>query len=145
MHETFKDVELQKRKFRIGKFDALTGSYVAFVVISQLAPLLGKEGNVEGEKIVTSAPSILPKEVFFEIQKSCLQVCSEIVMVGNVVTPMPVMLKDGRWGIDGIENDAGLAMMLTVQVLGFNMQSFFAGNALEGFKSGISQLNLSNA
>ena len=145
MRETFKDVDVQKRKFRIGKFDALTGSYIAFVVISQLMPIMGKDQSVDEGKIAMSAPSILPKEVFFEIQKSCLQVCSEIIMIGDVVSPMPVMLKDGRWGIQDIENDAGLAMMLTVQVLGYNMQSFFAGNALEDFKSGISQLNLSNA
>lgn len=148
MRETFKDVDIsigegKSRKFRLSKFDALTGSYVIYTLLTQILPmgLDSQLGNVP--KIGSSLP-VMSKEKFFEIQKDCLAHCAEIQSIGSVVTPMPVIMKDGRWGISDLEHDAPLVMALTVQVLGYNVQSFFEENTLEIFKGSFPQLNLSD-
>jgi hypothetical protein len=146
MRETTKQIEIGDRKFIIGKFDALTGSYIIYTLLTQILPMgLGKsiEGLPENEGN-TSLPTI-SKEQFSEIQKDCLKCCSEIQPVGGQVIPVPVMLKDGRWGVENLEQDALTVTLLTVQVLGFNVQSFFDGNALETLKQSFTQLNSSNA
>ena len=145
--ETFKDVEVGDRKFRLHKFDALTGSYIMYTLLTQILPMgLGKQ--IEGLEAEAGANANLPvmsKEKFMEMQKDCLRACSEIKGVDNQVLPVSVMLPDGRWGIDDIKDDAPLAMVLTIQVLGYNSLSFFAGNALGMFQTSIAQLNLPNA
>lgn len=146
MRETTKQIEIGDRKFIIGKFDALTGSYIIYTLLTQILPMgLGKsiEGLPENDGN-TSLPTI-SKEQFSEIQKDCLKCCSEIQPVGGQVIPVPVMLKDGRWGVENLEQDALTVTLLTVQVLGFNVQSFFDGNALETLKQSFTQLNSSNA
>lgn len=146
MRETFKDIEVGNRKFRIQKFDALTGSYIVYTVLTQVLPMgLGKQiEGLEDSQANKNLPP-MPKEQFMEIQKDCLKCCSEIRPEGNVVLPIQVMLPDGRWGVEDIKNDAPLAFMLTVQVLGYNVQSFFEENALEMFQKSFSQLTSSNA
>jgi len=144
MRETFKDVEISNRKFRIHKFDALTGSYIVYTVMTKILPMgLGKQ--VEGlEDSQNKNLPTMTKDEFIEIQKDCLRACSEIRPEGDVVLPIPVMLADGRWGVEDIKNDAPLALILTTQVLGYNLQSFFDENTLEMFQKSFSQLNLPN-
>jgi hypothetical protein len=147
MRETFKDVEIKvgegkHRKFRLNKFDAQTGSYIIYTLLTQVLPM-GLGNQIEGLSTEGNLP-VMSKEKFFEIQKDCLLHCAEIQTVGNVVSPMPVMMKDGRWGVPDLEFNAPLIMALTIQVLGYNAQSFFDENTLEMFKEGISQLTLSN-
>jgi hypothetical protein len=145
MRETFKDIEVGERKFRISKFDALTGSYIIYTLLTEILPMgIGsKIDGLEKENVNKNLPQ-MTKEKFTEIQKDCLKCCSEIRPEGNVVLPVPIMLKDGRWGVDDIQNDAPLAMLLTIHVLGYNAQSFFQGNALEMFQQSTAQFNLSN-
>lgn len=154
MRETTKQIEIGDRKFIIGKFDALTGSYIIYTLLTQILPMgLGKsieglpenEGNTSLPTISNTSLPTISKEQFSEIQKDCLKCCSEIQPVGGQVIPVPVMLKDGRWGVENLEQDALTVTLLTVQVLGFNVQSFFDGNALETLKQSFTQLNSSNA
>ena len=142
--ELFKDVEIGNRKFRLNKFDALTGSYVIYTVLTQILPM-GLGNQIEGLPDMTKGMSVMPKEQFVELQKDCLKACSEIIMTGNTVAPIPVLMSDGRWGIDDLAQDTATVMMLTIQVLGYNVKSFFDENVLETFKDSIAQLNMSNA
>lgn len=148
MKEKFKEISIGDRKFRIGKFDALTGSYIAYAVLTQLLPL-GLGNMVKGLESIAADPSlslpVMPKEKFVEIQKDCLMVCSEITPVGNTVGLMPVLLADGRWGIEDLEHDAPTILLLTVEVLGYNVQSFFDENVLKAFGTLASESNLLNA
>jgi hypothetical protein len=163
MRETSKVVEIGDRKFQIGKFDALTGSYVIYTLLTQILPM-GLGAKIEG--LPTNSNSkppegdnnqsdmgflkdlkipLMSKETFVELQKDCLRVCSEIKPTGDIVAPMPVLMADGRWGVEDLQKDAPTVMALTIQVLGYNVQDFFGGNALENFKESISKLNSSNA
>jgi hypothetical protein len=149
MKETFKDIEIGGRNFRINKFDALTGSYIMYTLLTQILPMgLGKKieglADVAPEGSGVSIPA-MSKETFTGLQKDCLQACSEVRSVGGVFLPVQVLMKDGRWGVEDLENDAPMAMMLTIQALGYNAQSFFEGNVLETFKNSFTQLNSPNA
>jgi hypothetical protein len=143
MRELFKDIDVGDRKFRINKFDALTGSYVVYTILTQVLPMgIGKQ--IEGISETGNMPA-MSKEKFIDLQKDCLRACSEIKPVGGQVVPVPILMADGRWGVEDLENDAPTVMILTIQVLGYNVQSFFEGNVLDTFKNSITQLNLSNA
>lgn len=145
MREIEKEFTVGNRRFRVKKFDALTGSYIIYTLLTQILPMgLGKQVAGLEDNAPANAP-VMNKETFMDIQRSCLKTCFEIVPAGGIVTPMPVMLADGRWGIGDLENDAPTVMLLTIQVLGFNVQSFFDESVLKEFKTSISQLNLSNA
>lgn len=146
--ESFKDIDIGNRKFRVHKFDALTGSYVIYTVLTQVLPMgLGNqiEELADNAKDSIKSMPIMPKEQFMELQRDCLRACSEIIMTGNTVAPIPILMSDGRWGVEDLSHDAALAMMLTIQVLGYNVKSFFDENVLETFKDSIAQLNMSNA
>ena len=135
--ETFKDIEVNGRKFRIKKFDALTGSYVLYTVLTQLLPA-GIIQQISGlTDAMQSTAEPISKEKFIDLQKDCLKMCSEIIPAGDVIAPMPIMLADGRWGIDGIENDILLVLALTVHVLRYNVEDFFADDALTGLVASI--------
>jgi hypothetical protein len=120
--ETFKVVEMGGRKFRIEKFDALTGSYIAYTLLNlALPPMLGKQLAGSGIPVGGSSEGrMMSKQEFFEFQKDCLGACYE-VLDGN--TP-PVMTENG-FGVIGLEKDLSTVLMLTVHVLLFNVLSFF--------------------
>jgi len=139
MRETYKDINVGNRTFRIHKFDALTGSYVIYTVLTQLLPM-GLGNQIEGLEGNRELPA-MSKEKFSEIQKDCLKICEEIVPAGNSIAPVKVLLSDGRWGIPDLENDVATVMVLTIHALGYNVKSFFEGNVLEEFKSSMSQLS----
>jgi hypothetical protein len=143
MRETFKDVDVRGRKFRINKFDALTGSYVIYTVLTQVLPM-GMGKKVAGLEESSNLPA-MTKEKFRELQMDCLRVCSEIKPAGNSIVPVPVLMADGRWGIEDLENDSTMVMALTIQALGYNVQSFFEGDALTLFKDMFQSLNASDA
>lgn len=146
MKENFKDVEIGGRKFRIKKFDALTGSYILYVILTQALPM-GMGASIPGLADATAGVSLTPmsKQKFIEIQMDCLRACSEILPVGDTIAPVPVLMEDGRWGAPGLEDDIVLVISLTIQALGYNAQSFFDVNALGNLKQTISQLNFFSA
>lgn len=126
--ETHKDVEIDGRKWRVGRFDALTGSYIATLLLMQMLPMgldqqVGLAGIVKGK-------SLMNKETFFDVQRDCLKVCSEIQQVGSVEAPVMVMLSDGRWGVADVENNLPVVLALTVHTLIFNVSDFFQEGAL---------------
>ena len=127
----FKDVDVNGRKFRIGKFDALEGSYMLFKILSVISPLLSNKsvqneaGEVNYSEMLLGITS-LSKSDFKEIQLSCLKICSEHLAAGFA----PVINENGSYGVIGIERDTAAVINLTVQALMFNVSDFFAGSPL---------------
>ena len=131
--EQFKEVELGGRKWRVGRFDALTGSYIATLLLMQMLPM-GLDQQV-GLGSLAKGRSLMDRETFLDVQKECLRVCAEPQVVGEVLTPLKVMLDDGRWGVPGLEDDFVTVLSLTIHALVFNVSDFFQEGALTGLTS----------
>lgn len=145
---TYKDIEINDRKFRLNKMDARTGSYMLFKLMKILTPIFKnvseeslKDKKIEDLNLTELAESLfeLREEEFKYIQDNSLYVVDEILKAG----PQKVLNKSGEWGILNIEFDTALVMNLTVQSLVFNVQGFFEGSPLISMMKGLnlSQLN----
>lgn len=141
--EAFKDVEVGGRKWRIGRFDAMTGSYITMLVLMQMLPM-GMDEQI-GMGSLGKGRSLMDKQTFFDVQADCLKICSELQTVGDSVAPIPVMLSDGRWGVGGVEEDMPTVLALTVHTLIFNISDFFQEGALNDLTKTFSGLSQSNA
>lgn len=123
--EKFKNVTISERKWIIGKFDALTGSYIAAKLMSTALP-----GNMEQQMNIPNLPkgrSFMSRDDFRELQTECLKVCYEDLAAGKA----PVIGANDAWGVANIEDDMVLVISLTLHALVFNVSDFFQGNALQ--------------
>lgn len=148
---TYKDITIGTRKFRLNKFDALTGSFMLFKLVGILAPIFKnidikkakdtlksanqseskdtKEEDISGSDIAAILTEItkLPKEDFDYIQKNCLMVANEIYPDNPQPSP-PVLNEFGTFGI--LDYDMPLILHLTIRSLIFNVSDFFGGDLL---------------
>jgi hypothetical protein len=173
--EPFKIVELAGKKWRIGRFDALTGSYIAFTVMTKMLPMIAElmGGKAETPDVnalaagmmssrasmskaetpdvnalaagMMSSRASMSKADFLSLQKDCLSVCHEMQMAGTVEAPVAVMMESGAWGVADLEYDVGTVLALTVHALFFNVSSFFEEATLKGFANVAQGLNFSSA
>jgi len=137
-----KDAEGTARQFLIKKFDALTGSYIAYKVMSQMVPMVGAlDTKAPIQKQIAKlsmglmqSQSSMTKEEFVSLQRDCLGVCFEIQKAKSLETPVAVMLANGSWGVPDLEHDTMTVIALTIHSLFFNVAGFFGENApnLEG-------------
>lgn len=146
----FKEFEVGERKFQVKRFDALTGSYIAFTLFEKILPvIMGNKDKFLGTKTPDASadsfaemlPSTLFKmsrEDFTALQKDCLKVCYEVLPAGLT----PVIGANGRWGIIGVETDTGLILRLTIEALLFNLLGFFNDG---GLSSLVTSLNSTSA
>lgn len=124
--EKQKIIELSGRKWQIEKFDALTGSYIAYKVLGAMLP-----GAIDAQVTQGNAPQerkTMSKQEFSELQMDCLKVCKEVLPSGN--TPC-VIGANGGWGVADVEDNTPLILLLTVHSLIFNISGFFDGNMLQ--------------
>ncbi|NHL37744.1 hypothetical protein FDE95_14270 [Clostridium botulinum] len=135
MVETYKDIEINERRFRLNKMDARTGSYMLFKLMKILTPIFKNIKADDTENIslddinltdLMSSIFNLPEDEFRYIQDNCLRVVEEILPAG----PARVIDKYGTFGVLNIEFDTALLMNLTIQSLIFNVKGFFAGSPL---------------
>ncbi|MDU4960198.1 MAG: hypothetical protein E6X17_06005 [Sporomusaceae bacterium] len=129
--ETEKIITLGERKFKIEKFDALTGSYIAFILAEKFLP-----AAVEREAGLTAMPrgrTSLSRQEFTELQKDCLSVVSEMLPAGA----RPVIAENGGWGVNDIAKDTRLVLLLTIHALAFNIAGFFGGAGLQELKAAL--------
>jgi len=135
--EKEREITIFDRRWKIKKFDALTGSYIALKLMSKLSHIAFELASGNKINTVVVAMSIateigtLSKQEFREIQEECLHVCSLIQVVGEQTLDAPLRLPNGRWAVGDLEDDSLLVMTLISHVLLFNMTSFFDGNALK--------------
>ena len=122
IRETSKEVAISGRRWKIGKFDALTGSYIALKMMSKLSGVIveifsGKldmklqENQAMVAMGVAQEVGNLTKPEFMEIQTECLRVVKEIKTVGDKDIETPAYLP-GRWGVEDLENNPLLVMTL---------------------------------
>lgn len=150
----YKDIELtvagKKRKFRINKFDARTGSYILYTVMSRFLPsiLQLKSG---AETITDMSKTVNPEDIvssitmsdgeFNKLQNAALQVCEEILPAGAT----PVVDASGNFSVIGLEKEAVAVFVLTTQALVFNLSGFFGEDGLTSLLSGIQQVTPSQS
>lgn len=143
---SYKDVEVNGRKFRIKKFPARTGSFVLIKLTTILAPILVsikpnlkaetvddiEIGDIDLTGILEHLGNISEKD-FSYIQDQALRVCYELLPSGLA----PVLNQNGSFGVTDIEDDTAAVMELTIHALGFNLTSFFQGSGLSGLVGGL--------
>jgi len=132
--EEFRTVEISGKRWRIGRFDAQIGSYVALTLLSSALPM-GMDGALKemgGFSSLSSGRPLMDKATFLDVQKECLKVVSEVKNLEGVETPLPVMWEDGRWAIPELAKDTPAVVMLTIHAILFNVEDFFLGDALKG-------------
>lgn len=145
----YKDIELtvagKKRKFRINKFDARTGSYILYTVMSRFLPSIlqlksGAETITDMSKVVNPEDIVssiaMSEEEFGKLQTEALRACEEILPAG--VTP--VLDTSGNFAVIGLEKEAVAVFVLTAQALVFNLSGFFGEDGLTSLLSGIQQV-----
>lgn len=127
--ETHKDVEISGKRYRINKFDALTGSYFSYMVMTHILPTIMKSGkdlqlaDVSGG--IATAGKTMSKEEFIAFQKDCLSVCQQVRDIGGTEGLLNVLLADGTWGVPDLSHDTMTVMALTLHSIFFNVQGFF--------------------
>jgi len=131
--ELYKVFEFEGRKWRIGKFDAMTGSYIAYRLMTEALPM--GIGQMAG---IPSPPGgkVINKQDFMELQRDCLSVCEELLPAG----PTPVLNSNGTFGVIDLDNDAKTVFMLMVQTLMWNIADFFDENLLASLSEAISTI-----
>lgn len=137
--DNFKDIEISGRKFRISKFNAMTGAKI----IKKLLPIAASFINAAEDKKpkdlkvdaagVIAALTDIKDEDFEYVQRACLKVVSENLPAGYA----QVLNDSGSFGVVDLENDTMTVLALTAHALMFNVTGFFVGSPLQGLVSGI--------
>ena len=150
----YKDIELtvagKKPKLRINKFDARTGSYILYTVMSRFLPSIlqlksGAETITDMSKVVNPEDIVssitMSDGEFNKLQNAALQVCEEILPAGAT----PVVDASGNFSVIGLEKEAVAVFVLTAQALVFNLSGFFGEDGLTSLLSGIQQVTPSQS
>lgn len=116
--ELYKNFEYGGRSWRIGKLDAMTGSYFAYKLMAEVLPMgIGQQAGIPAP----ANAKTMSKADFFDLQRDCLSVVYEMLPAGLT----PVIDEKGNYGVVGLEHDAPTVLALTVQALSWNLLSFF--------------------
>lgn len=141
------DVDEKETLFQIRKMNALDGSYMLKFVAEKLLPLVGGFQNIfdkpqEGDEektadeiaenrtdmlmdMIPKALATISKEELIDFEKQCLRLVDMMKPAGW----QPVMMGD-FFGVEEVEYDPILALMLCYDVIQFNFAGFFAGRNL---------------
>lgn len=142
--ETFKDIEVSGRKWRITKFDARTGSKVVKKLIPIAASLFGdtdikkvamskpEDMNINFASVVFALASMTDDDFDF-IQNACLRVTGEALGAGFT----PTLNDNNSFGVVGLEFDTSTVLALTAHSLVFNVAGFFDGTPLASMAAGM--------
>ena len=122
MAQKYKVIEINGKRYQVGKLDARTASYIA----GKLAIILG--GAAGNNSNLSAAVSSLKKEDFIAMQNDCLSVVNRLNVVNGAEVPEAILLADGRFTDPDMEYDFSAVLTLTVNVLMYNVSGFFGGN-----------------
>lgn len=120
-------------KYRLGKMDARSASYLAMKAAAVIAPALSTAKGMNKQDAITAAANALPsmpREEFDEIQTMLLRTVVKLVETNGVDMPVPVIKADGSFADEDLCYDAPTVMQLSVQALMFNIGDFFQGAGL---------------
>lgn len=120
-----KITEIKGVKYRLGKLDARSASYLAVKAAAVLAPAMATRNDKDAlNKIASTLPS-LPRQEFDEIQTMILRTVVKLDDVDGKLLPEPVLREDGQFVDPEMNYDVFTVMGLTVQALFFNVGDFF--------------------
>lgn len=128
-----KVIEAGGVKYRLGKMDARSASYLAMKAAAVIAPALSTVKGMNKQDAITAAANALPsmpREEFDEIQTMLLRTVVKLVETNGVDMPVPVIKADGSFADEDLCYDAPTVMQLSVQALIFNIGDFFQGAGL---------------
>lgn len=121
-----KVVEINGGKYRLGKLDARSASYLAFKLAAVIAPAFGKNKGSSSLEDVASAIPDIPRKEFDEMQTMLLKTVCILKEVNGNDIPSPVLKESGAFADEDLAYDSVTVMKLTVQALVFNVGSFFS-------------------
>lgn len=124
-------IVIEDREWELRKVPALAGSNL-------LRRYLGSNAFEPKDFLST-----LTDEQYESVQRTCLCAVSSVTAGPQGPAKIPVMMVDGRWGIE--ELSSHLTYALVVASVWFQVQDFFGENALKGFDKAIGSLTPSNA
>lgn len=149
------EIDGEEKVFQIRKMNALDGSYLLKFVIEKVMPLIDNIQDVfidfapvvddgEDEKaaakaleevtqkrmaavteLIPKALASISKEELFDFEKQCLRCVDMMYSAGW----QPVMIGDS-FGVEEVEYDPIMALVLCFDVVSFNFSGFFAGKGL---------------
>lgn len=131
MQELYNRVELKERQWIIQKFDARTGMKMARLVMSRaqpLMPLLRGGGELSEDKSFSAVFAVLgglEDEDIDKIVDTCLRFCYEDLPAGR----QAVIDRNGNYGVEGVEYDMGLTLMLCYEAIKWGASDFFDGSS----------------
>lgn len=123
-----KIVEVKGKKFRLGKLDARTASYLCLKAAAIVAPAFG-QGGVNAESLTKVLPTI-PRAEFDEMQNTLLGTVVELNDVDGQLIPEPILRDDGSFAKEEYAYDVTLVLTLTASALMFNIGDFFPAAGL---------------
>jgi hypothetical protein len=131
--QEIKEMEFNGRQFHIKKFDALTGSYIAYQLMAGILPM-GLSDKIGAPKPKNA--SVMGKQEFMDLQRDCLKVCYEVLPSGET----PILDDNGNFAVIGMETDIKTILALTVTALTFNISGFFDESLLASLAGAISDI-----
>lgn len=135
--QTKKTVTVQGRTFEIRSFDAMTGSYIAYLLLEKMLPQgMEKAMTAEGVSALPAGRQPMSKAEFTALQKDVLSVVGEVLPARTA----PILNKNGSWGVADMEDNPLLVLILTVQALAFNIGGFFGGGGLKELQTALSDI-----
>ena len=135
----FKEVMIGEQKYRVTRFTAETGSWIAFKVLMSALPA-GIDASLPIP--LPKGRDVMSKADFLDIQRECLRVCFSVTD-DNLVNPL--MTADGRYTDPEISHDMVLVIALTVHTLLFNIMPFFEEGQLAKLTGAFASLIPSDA
>lgn len=116
-------VTLNDTEFRIKKYDAYTGSFIAFTLLQKALPVMFEQQAVSAGQLPSNR-TLMSKDEF----KSFLVECLRVAEIKKNAGYLPIV-NDYGYLDTSIENDTASVLMLAVHALKFNFESFFSEGA----------------
>uniref|UniRef100_UPI0040385BFA phage tail assembly chaperone n=1 Tax=Dialister succinatiphilus TaxID=487173 RepID=UPI0040385BFA len=122
-------VEVNGKKYKLGKLDARSASYLALKVAAVIAPSVAGRG-IDMEQAAKALPS-MSREEFDEIQTMILKTVYEIKDAGGTEMSVPIINARGDFVDEDMAYDTSAVITLTVRAMIFNIGGFLQGDALK--------------
>jgi hypothetical protein len=140
--ERYKDIEINETKYRVEKFSAKIGMFIASIVFTKIAPLgldkqIGINNLPEGRQIMT-------EQEFSDLIDYCMCACKRYEQLNGTDIALPIMARKGVWAIPDLEYDLTTVVSLCAHVLSFNISSFFSEGALKTLMESMKDIPLFN-
>ncbi len=137
MRQTFKEIVLSGRSFRIEQMSAMLGVTVAAKIVPHVSHII--MGIMAGEVTdptvifmsIVSQIGAFTKAELLELQGDALAVVKEIKDVAGTPTAFPVRRANGQWESENLENDLMTVLALTTHSILWTLAPFFEDGGLK--------------